>query len=152
MICKRTGLGVAFDLAGQHEAAQDAYRAGLAIAPDSVLLRNNLGLSLARFRASTRNHRDVASAGRRTGAKARNRQNLALAYGLAGDLPAAEQVSRLDLDEDRLQNNLSYFAALAAVEDRRKRASVLSVHAPELTDDPADRDATRRLAAVALRG
>ena len=67
-------------------------------------------------------------------------------------ISAAEQVSRLDLDEESVQNNLSYFAALAAVEDRRKRASVLGVHAPELTDDPADRDATRRLAAVALQG
>ena len=41
------GLGVAYDLNGQHEAAQAAYRDGLRIAPDSMLLRNNYGLSLA---------------------------------------------------------------------------------------------------------
>ena len=41
------GLGVAYDLNGQHEAAQAAYRDGLDIAPDSMLLRNNYGLSLA---------------------------------------------------------------------------------------------------------
>lgn len=146
------GLGVAFDLAGQHEAAQEAYRAGLAIAPDSMLLRNNLGLSLAlsgQHEAAIETLRALAD---EPGAKARNRQNLALAYGLAGDLRAAERVSRLDLDEESVQNNIAYFAALAAVEDQRKRATALGVHAPELTDDPTDGEANRRLAAIALEG
>ena len=144
------GLGVAFDLAGQHEAAQDAYRSGLAIAPDSVLLRNNLGLSLALSGKHEEAIEILRALADEPGAKARNRQNLALAYGLAGDLTAAERVSRLDLDEESVQNNISYFAALAGLEDRRKRASVLGVHAPELTDSPADSDANRRLAAIAL--
>jgi Flp pilus assembly protein TadD len=146
------GLGVALDLAGQHQAAQDAYRAGLKIAPDSVLLRNNLGLSLAlsgQYAESIDLLRAIVD---EPGAKARNRQNLALAYGLAGDLTAAERISRLDLDEESVQNNLSYFAALAAVEDDHKRAAVLGVHSPELTDSPADVDASRRIAAIALEG
>jgi Flp pilus assembly protein TadD len=146
------GLGVAFDLAGQHEAAQDAYRAGLQIAPDSMLLRNNLGLSLALAGKHAEAIELLRAVVDEPGAKARNRQNLALAYGLAGDLTAAERISRLDLDEESVQNNLSYFAALAAVEDRRKRASVLGVHPPELTDNPADVDASRRIAAIALEG
>jgi Flp pilus assembly protein TadD len=146
------GLGVAFDLAGQHDAAQDAYRAGLAIAPDSMLLRNNLGLSLALSGDYEEAIEMLRALADEPGAKARNRQNLALAYGLAGDLAAAERVSRIDLDEESVQNNLSYFAALAAVEDGRKRAAVLGVHAPELTDDPADGEANRRLAAIALEG
>jgi Flp pilus assembly protein TadD len=146
------GLGVAFDLAGQHDAAQDAYRAGLAIAPDSMLLRNNLGLSLALSGEYEQAIEMLRALADEPGAKARNRQNLALAYGLAGDLSAAERVSRIDLDEESVQNNISYFAALAAVEDDRKRASVLGVHAPELTDDPADTDANRRVAAIALEG
>ncbi|MGH6898578.1 MAG: SPOR domain-containing protein [Geminicoccaceae bacterium] len=86
------------------------------------------------------------------GAKARNRQNLALAYALAGDLLAAERISRLDLDEEAVQNNLAYFAALAAVEDDRTRAAGLGVHYPELTDADVDVDASRRLAAIALQG
>jgi Flp pilus assembly protein TadD len=146
------GLGVALDLSGQHDAAQDAYRAGLATAPDSMLLRNNLGLSLALSGDSEEAIEVLRAVADEPGAKARNRQNLALAYGLAGDLAAAERVSRIDLDEESVQNNLSYFAALAAVDDGRKRAAVLGVHAPELTDDPTDGDATRRLAAIALEG
>jgi Flp pilus assembly protein TadD len=146
------GLGVAFDLAGQHEAAQDAYRAGLQMAPDSMLLRNNLGLSLALSGKHAEAIELLRTVVDEPGARARNRQNLALAYGLAGDLSAAERISRLDLDEESVQNNLSYFAALAAVDDERKRASALGVHPPELTDDPADVDASRRIAAIALEG
>jgi Flp pilus assembly protein TadD len=146
------GLGVAYDFTGRHEAAQDAYRAGLDVAPDSMLLRNNLGLSLA----LSGNHGDAIELLRNVvdepGAKARNRQNLALAYALAGDLAAAERISRLDLNEEAVQNNLGYFAALAAIEDDRKRASGLGVHSPELTDANADVDASRRLAAIALEG
>ena len=99
-----------------------------------MLLRNNLGLSLAlsgQYAEAIELLRAIVD---EPGAKARNRQNLALAYGLAGDLTAAERISRLDLDEEAVQNNLSYFAALAAVEDDRKRAAVLGVHPPELTD------------------
>jgi len=65
---------------------------------------------------------------------------------------AAERISRLDLDEEAVQNNLGYFAALAAVEDDRQRASGLAVHSPELTDAEGDADAGRRLAAIALQG
>ena len=146
------GLGVALDLAGQHEAADAAYRAGLAVAPDSMLLRNNLGLSLAlagRHQEAIELLRAVAD---EPGAKARNRQNLALAYGLAGDLVAAERIARLDLDEQEVQNNLAYYAALAAVDDRRKRAAALGVHPPELNDRPSDAETARRLGAIALGG
>ena len=143
---------MAFDLAGQHEAAQDAYRAGLQIAPDSMLLRNNLGLSLALSGKHAEAIEMLRAVADEPGAKARNRQNLALAYGLAGDLTAAERISRLDPDEESVQNNLSYFAALAAVDDQRKRAAVLGVHPPELTDTSADVDASSRIAAIALEG
>src|ERR671918_3065754 len=105
-----------------------------------------------RSRASTPKRSNCCALWSTSRAKARNRQNLALAYGLAGDLTAAERISQLDLDEESVENNLSYFAALAAVEDRRKRASALGVHPPELTDEPADVDASRRIAAIALEG
>jgi hypothetical protein len=117
-----------------------------------MLLRNNLGLSLA----LSGQHAEALELLRRLvdepGAKARNRQNLALAYALAGDLVAAERISRLDLDEEAVQNNLGYFAALAAVEGDRQRASGLGVQTPERTDDADDGDAGQRLAAIALQG
>jgi Flp pilus assembly protein TadD len=146
------GLGVALDLAGQHEAAEAAYRAGLEVAPDSMLLRNNLGLSLALAGRDQESIELLRAVVDEPGAKARNRQNLALAYGLAGDLVAAERIARLDLDEESVQNNLAYYAALAAVDDRRKRAAALGVHPPELSDRPGDAETGRRLSALALGG
>jgi hypothetical protein len=147
------GLGVAYDLTGDHQTAQRVYRDGLAIAPDSMLLRNNLGLSLA----LAGEHEDAISLLRMVvdepGARARNRQNLALAHGLAGDLAAAERISRLDLDEDSVQSNLAYFAALAAIEDKRKRAAALSAQPSTGAGGISPGDATKpRLAALALGG
>lgn len=146
------GLGVAYDLAGQHAAAQDAYRRGLEIAPDSMLLRNNLGLSLALDGQHDESIALLRAVVDEPGAKARNRQNLALAYGLAGNLAAAERISRLDLDEEAVQNNLSYYAALAALDDERKRGAALGVHPPELADRANDPATNRRLTALALEG
>jgi Flp pilus assembly protein TadD len=146
------GLGVAYDLAGQHQAAQQVYRDALALAPDSMLVRNNLGLSLA----LSGDHKDAIDLLRvvadEPGARARNRQNLALAYGLAGDLAAAERISRLDLDEEAVQNNIGYFAALAAIEDRRKRAAALGAHVSDSADPATTDPAGRRFAALALGG
>ena len=143
------GLGVAYDLSGEHQAAQKVYRDALAITPDSMLLRNNLGLSLA----LAGEHRDAIEllkvVAEEPGARAQNRQNLALAYGLAGDLASAERISRLDLDEESVQSNLAYFAALAAIDDRRKRAAALGAHS---SDQGAPTGANQRLTALALGG
>lgn len=146
------GLGVAYDLAGEHKMAQKVYRDGLAIAPDSMLLRNNLGLSLA----LSGDHEDAVSLLRlvadEPGARARNRQNLALAHGLAGDLAAAERISRLDLDEDSVQSNIAYFAALAAIDDQRKRAAALGAQPSDKATSDNGPEAGHRLTALALGG
>lgn len=146
------GLGVAYDLSGQHQVAQKVYRDALAIAPDSMLLRNNLGLSLA----LAGDHQDAIELLRivadEPGARAQNRQNLALAYGLAGDLASAERISRLDLDEQSVQSNVAYFASLAAIDDKRKRASALGAHPSDDRSPDDSNGAARRLTALALGG
>ncbi|MGI9491996.1 MAG: tetratricopeptide repeat protein [Geminicoccaceae bacterium] len=147
------GLGVAYDLTGDHQTAQTVYRDGLAIAPDSMFLRNNLGLSLA----LAGEHKDAISLLRMVvdepGARARNRQNLALAHGLAGDLAAAERISRLDLDEDSVESNLAYFATLSAIDDKRKRAAALSGQPSSDAEVTDQGEATKpRLTALALGG
>lgn len=146
------GLGVAYDLNGQHDAAQAAYRDGLDIAPDSMLLRNNYGLSLSLAGEHEEALAMLGAVVDEPGATARNRQNLALAHGLAGNLAAAERISRLDLDEPSVENNVAYFAALAAVEDGRQRAAALGVHGPQMTDRASDADANRRVVAVGMGG
>ena len=118
-----------------------------------MLLRNNLGLSLALSGQHAEAIEMLRAVVDEPGAKARNRQNLALAYGLAGDLDGrrADQPARprrgVGAEQPQLLSPRS-----RAVGDQRKRAAVLGVHPPELTDAGADVDASRRIAAIALEG
>lgn len=119
-------LGVAHDLMGRHDLAVAAYQRGLAVSPASVALRNNLGLSLAlggRYAEALAQLRPLGEgpeAGRRT------RQNLALVYGLQGDLGAAHRIGRIDLSEDELRDNLAYMASVRALRDPRLKAGALA--------------------------
>lgn len=124
-------LGVAQDLLGDHAAAEATYRQALAVMPGAESVRNNLALSLAlqdRFGEALDLLRPVAEG---PNATRRSRQNLALVYGLKGDMAAAERISRIDLGGEELANNLAYFAALRGMAAPNLRALAL---APE--DDP----------------
>jgi Flp pilus assembly protein TadD len=132
-------LGVAHDLAGRHDLAQEDYRKGIALAPDQLSLRNNLGLSQALsgdFAGGIATLSDLVS---RPGATARNRQNLALVYGLAGDNTHADLVARSDLDEAAVRNNLAYFTLLRSLDDVGRTAAILGadVRAARAAAQPA---------------
>jgi Flp pilus assembly protein TadD/cell division protein FtsN len=132
-------LGVAHDLAGRHDLAQDDYRKGIALAPDQLSLRNNLGLSQALagdFNGGIATLSDVVA---RPGATPRNRQNLALVYGLAGDNVHAALVARSDLDEAAVKNNLAYFTLLRSLDDVGRTAAILGadVRAARAAAQPA---------------
>jgi Flp pilus assembly protein TadD/septal ring-binding cell division protein DamX len=132
-------LGVAHDLGGRHDLAQDDYRKGLALAPDQLSLRNNLGLSQALsgdFNGGIATLSDLVS---RPGSTARNRQNLALVYGLAGDDAHAALVARRDLDEAAVKNNLAYFTLLRSLDDVGRTAAILGadVRAARAAAQPA---------------
>jgi Flp pilus assembly protein TadD len=112
-----SGLGVAYDSMADHDKAQEFYYAGLEIAPNDTVLRNNLGLSLAfagHYKGAIEILRPLAL---RPGATARDRQNLALVYGLSGDVEQAKKFSRLDMDSREVERNLSYYAALRSIAD-----------------------------------
>ena len=121
-------FGVAYDMLGDHGAAQAYYRTGLDIAPAHLGLANNLGLSLA---VSGR-HAEAIDVLRRTAADpratARNRLNLALAYGLAGETEAAAETARIDLDEGSVQRNLAFYATLRALGDSRQTIRAIGSH------------------------
>ena len=77
-------LGVVLDQIGDAAGAQAAYRAGLKLAPNDISLANNLGLSLALSGQLDESLKTLERVVVRPDATARHRQNLALAYGLAG--------------------------------------------------------------------
>jgi len=113
------GLGIAHDVQGDHGGAQAFYRTGLDLDPGNIALRGNLALSLvlaSRYGEAVEILRPLAFG---PAATARLRQNLALAYGLAGEMDNAARVARIDLDEAAVRHNLNYYSTLRAMPDRR---------------------------------
>jgi Flp pilus assembly protein TadD len=105
-------IGVADDLVGQHREAQARYRRGLELLPQDPGLTINLALSVAltgNYTEAIQQLRPMATAPTGT---PRQRQTLALIYGLAGDRKSAEQMARLDLDPASVQHNLAYYESL----------------------------------------
>lgn len=124
------GLGVASDHMGQHKAAQDYYEAGLKIFPKNLTLLNNLGLSQLLTRDYDAAVVTLVTAAEQPGATARQRLNLALAYGLAGRDTEAQRIARIDLDDKTVQDNVAYYGILRAADDAALLSAILGVHVP----------------------
>jgi Flp pilus assembly protein TadD len=121
------GMGVALDMLGDQGAAQAHYRAGLEIDPSNVSIRNNLALSLAVSGKYAEAVRLLESVTGGVGATPRERQNLALVYGLAGEWEKSARVARLDLDEQAVRRNLAFYQTLKALGDPRKVAEAVGL-------------------------
>jgi Flp pilus assembly protein TadD len=124
----QNSLGVANDMLADHAAAQAAYRAGLGLAPGNLELTSNLGLSLALAGDFGQSLPLLEQAARDPSATPRQRQNLALAYGLSGDDPKAAQVLKVDLDPGKVQANLGYYEYLRLLHDRKAIAAAIGAH------------------------
>jgi Flp pilus assembly protein TadD len=116
-------IGVADDFVGQHEEAQARYRRGLELLPGDPALSVDLALSLAltsKYPDAIRLLAPIATAPNST---PRERQTLALIYGLSGNMRAAEQMARTDLDPQSVQRNLAFYDTLRRLSpDARERA------------------------------
>lgn len=118
------GLGVIQDMQGQHAQAQGYYQRGLQIAPANLALQNNYGLSLALSGNYDEAIRVLRAVAVNPAATARNRLNLALAYGLANQPDEAARASRSDLDTLSIQRNLEYYATLRAMNQEQRSSAI----------------------------
>lgn len=119
------GLGVAYDMLGNAEQAQEAYRQGLALAPGNLALANNLGVSLALSGDSAGAIETLEAVAAMPGAGIGHRQNLAMAYGIAGFSDRARTVGRQDLDDLTVQRNLAFYRLIDAMPDHATRVAAL---------------------------
>jgi Flp pilus assembly protein TadD len=120
-------IGVADDFIGQHKEAQARYHRGLELLPADPALTVDLALSLAltgNYPEAIGLLRPVAIA---PTASPRERQTLALVYGLAGDQAAAEQMARRDLDQTSVQHNLAYYDRLRKLSPEARRRALQSI-------------------------
>lgn len=120
-------LGIAYDALGDHTEAQNQYLAGLGFAPGNRSLSNNMALSLAlqeRYEAGIDLIKSLM-----TGTDADNPllHNLALIYGLAGNIGGAGAVLRNLLPEADVVNNLAYYQNLRSMDTDRRRAAILDI-------------------------
>jgi Flp pilus assembly protein TadD len=103
------GLGVCNDLMGQHTEAQKWYNSGIAIAP----AQSKLGLSLSLSSRTKEAIPMLEAIAEEPDASPRDRQNLAIAYGLSGDLDRAAKLFSQDLSQEDVRKNLAFLHKLA---------------------------------------
>ncbi len=86
------GRGVALDLMGRHPEAQESYRRAQALAPDSISVANNLGLSLLLDGRPDEARAVLEPLARRADANQRVTANYAISLAATGDEAAARNV------------------------------------------------------------
>ena len=122
-------IGVADDFTGQHEEAQARYRRGLELLPRDPGLSVNLALSLA----VTGNYAEAIAVltpvAMGPAGGPRDRQTLALIYGLQGDRGQAERLARLDLDPQSVQRNIAFYDTLRRLSPEARAKAIQSLTA-----------------------
>lgn len=111
------GYGIALDMFSDHEAAQVNYRAAIELDPYNLSYESNLALSMALQGNVSEAIHTLERLARSPDATPRVRQNLSLAYGLAGDMKMAKKIGRVDLSDDMIRNNISYIEAIQQTEE-----------------------------------
>ncbi|MEH6548320.1 MAG: hypothetical protein V7701_17925 [Sneathiella sp.] len=104
-------------MAGNHETARSLYGEALKSSTDTTIIINNIALSYlmeGKYNTSIQMLSDIAFD---DGVNQIIRQNLALAYGLAGDWQAAKRTSSLHLDPVTIAANLRYYDLLRQMND-----------------------------------
>lgn len=86
------GRGVALDLIGRHPEAQDSYRRAQVLAPNSVSIANNLGLSLLLDNRPDEARAVLEPLARRPDATERVTANYAISLAATGDVAAARSL------------------------------------------------------------
>lgn len=109
----RNSLGVALDLLGQHEEAQQEYEHGLSLAPNDLDLHANLALSYALTGRSEEAQTMIDEVVAAPGATARHQHNRQLIAELAGRQSAATTA------RPRLTQDIAFYSGLR---DRKAEA------------------------------
>ncbi len=100
------GLGIAYDIDGDHATAQKTFRKGLQIEAQNADLANNLAYSLISSQKYSEAIDVLVPIVNKPDATPRQRQNLALAYGLLGKVDDVKRVSSVDLTPAEIEKNI----------------------------------------------
>ncbi len=129
-----TSLAMALELQGNPRAAMEVYKDGLNIDPDNLKLLNNYGLSLALQSRHDRAINILKQAAQHRDAGATHRQNLAMAYALAGNEVMSSRLLSIDNGPDLTNENLGYFRILASLSSGERFEAVVRQSTSPKTD------------------
>jgi Flp pilus assembly protein TadD len=104
-----SALGIIFDRIGNYENAQTAYNRALELSPNNIDVKNNLALSLAQAGQINQAIKILEEVIQDNSVGPQSRQNLAMLYGLKGDLKKVRTLSQMDLPKDLVTRNLLIF-------------------------------------------
>lgn len=104
-----SAMGIGYDLLQSYAEAWEAYEKALALSGNNPAVINNMALSAAlngKLPLAISVLEDAPLEARRY---PQIRLNLALLYGIKGDLKKAEAMAKMDLDEEAVRNNLAVY-------------------------------------------
>ncbi|MCR5225082.1 MAG: tetratricopeptide repeat protein [Alphaproteobacteria bacterium] len=107
-------LGAVYDGRGEHARAQKLYKQVIARSPNYIDAYNNMGLSLMLEEKYKEAIFYLENACSLPEANAAYRSNLALAYGLSGQIEKAKIVYQQDYEGKVLENKIAYLEELIA--------------------------------------
>lgn len=121
------GMGVCHDIKGNHKQAQELYKKALALSPNHWGVKSNMGLSLVLEGQYDKGISMLSLIADRSEATLRDRQNLAMALGLSGDIEQAAQLYSVDLREEDVRRNLAMFHVYKKAEEASKTLALQEV-------------------------
>ena len=134
------GLALAFDMTGQHQAALDTYESAID-GSDDLKLRNNYGLSLVLFGDTEKGISVLEDVMRDDRAGPSQRQNMALAYMLAGREEDSRNMAAIDQGLESLDKTLDYFRIIKMLPAQDRITALVAGTVPPKHDtaEPANR-------------
>lgn len=119
MLRPLNGVAVAYDLLKNHEEAQKWYHEALSVEPHAHKTLSNLGLSYALGGKADLAINTLSPLVQSTHTTMRDRHNLAIAYGMQGNIKKAIQIFSVDLEKTAVEENIRYIQKLK--EEQKKR-------------------------------
>ncbi len=100
------GIGVAYDIKGDHRTAQSYYQKALQVNEENNDVKSNMGLSLAFEGKYEDSLKLLQPIGEALGATSKQRHNLALVYSLSGNHSKAQEIFAKDMKASDINQNL----------------------------------------------
>lgn len=130
-------IGLAYDLEGMHEQAQNAYGRGLSISPDQISLLNNLALSLAFQDEFAPSIQLLSKAVNLDYSQTTAQQNLIMVYALSGEEEAARTMARTVQTPEEIDANMQRYEWLRGLSSKR-RAQAIFLNVSAFPEDALD--------------